>query len=78
MLCLSYTHKASFFFNRKRKSFSRRLLESFRESPKMTKKSQLMNKYVKNKLNEEDAKLYVSDRIFNSLKGTQRFCFLWI
>ena len=64
-------------YNRKRKSFTRKVLESFRERPKEA--GQIVNKYVRNKLVEEDAKGYVytsgSQRIFNSMKGGGKFLF---
>ena len=51
---------------------TRKLLESFRESPKY--KEQILNKYVKNKLNEEDVKGNNNtgpERIFNSINGRE-------
>ena len=57
------------FANRKRKSITRKLLESFRESPASNdKKDQIFAEYVKNKLTDGDAE----DRLFNNIKGNYK------
>ena len=58
------------FGYRKRKSITRKLLESFRESPRSNDK--IFAEYVKNKLNDGDAE----ERLFNNIKGKKSFQFL--
>ena len=49
--------------NRKRKSVTRKLLESFRESPRANDK--IFSEYVKNKLTDRVGE----ERLFNNIKG---------
>ena len=61
--------------NRKRKSITRKLLESFRESPASTdKKDQIFAEYVKNKLTDGDTE----DRLFNNIKGNYKVSSSWL
>ena len=55
------------FGNRKRKSITRKLLESFRESPRSN--DHIFAEYVKNKLNDGEAE----ERVFNNIKGNSSF-----
>ena len=52
------------FGTRKRKSITRKLLESFRESPRSN--DHIFAEYVKNKLNDGEAEERV---VFNNIKG---------
>ena len=58
------------FGNRKRKSITRKLLESFRESPRSNDK--IFAEYVRNKLNDGEGE----ERLFNNIKGDKSFQFL--
>ena len=51
------------FGTRKRKSITRKLLESFRESPRSN--DHIFAEYVKNKLNDGESE----ERVFNNIKG---------
>ena len=55
------------FGTRKRKSITRKLLESFRESPRSN--DHIFAEYVKNKLNDGEAE----ERVFNNIKGNSSF-----
>ena len=55
------------FGTRKRKSITRKLLESFRESPRSN--DQIFAEYVKNKLIDGNAE----ERLFNNMKGKPKF-----
>ena len=58
------------FGYRKRKSITRKLLESFRETPRANDK--IFAEYVKNKLNDGEAE----EGLFNNIKGKKSFQFL--
>ena len=55
------------FGNRKRKSITRKLLESFRETPRSNDK--IFAEYVRNKLNDGEGE----ERLFNNIKGNKSF-----
>ena len=62
-------------FDRKRKSISKRFLESFREiQSESVTKEELLSKYVKNKLSEDlNVNSFTNNKIFSTGKGYVSF-----